>query len=143
MTLVDEFEEHGQPQCLYTPDGDQADADLRWARLIAGRVDAAERRRGAQARATATAMGQEHPDDLTALSPDTLSRLCPARHGAYGRICARSAGHLPDLHLGRAPDGAWIAWLTRDGLEDAGPGDQHALSLLDTVKGRRACESGT
>jgi RimJ/RimL family protein N-acetyltransferase len=119
MTLVDEFEEHGQPQCLYTPAGDQEDSDLRWARLIAERVDAAERRRGAQARATA--MGQELPDNLTALSPDDLSRLCPDRHGAYGRICARTAGHLPDLHLGRAPDGAWIAWLTTDGLEDTCP----------------------
>ncbi|MET9040441.1 hypothetical protein [Streptomyces mirabilis] len=92
------------------PGGDQADTDRRWACLIAGRVDAVERRRGAQARATA--MGQELPDDLTALSPSEMARLCPDRHGVYGRICARSDGHMPDLHLGWAPDGAWIAWLT-------------------------------
>ena len=107
MKLLDEFEEHGEQQCLYTPAGD--DTDLRWARLVAERVDAVERRRGAQARATA--MGQELPDDLTALSPGELARLCSDRHGAYGRICARAAGHVPALHLGRAPDGAWIAWL--------------------------------
>ncbi|MFD7919750.1 GNAT family N-acetyltransferase [Streptomyces sp. NPDC059740] len=110
MRLVDQFEEHGEQQCLYTPAGDQEDTDLRWARLVAERVDAVERRRGAQARATA--MGQELPDDLTALSPSEMARLCSDRHGAYGRICARTAGHVPELHLGRASDGAWIAWLT-------------------------------
>ncbi|WP_217199864.1 hypothetical protein [Streptomyces buecherae] len=40
-----------------------------------------------------------------------MARLCPAQHGAYGRICTREKGHAPDLHLGRAADGAWIAWL--------------------------------
>lgn len=136
MTLVDQFEEHGQPQCLYTPAGDQYDTDLRWARLIAERLDVVERRRGAQARATA--MGQELPGDLTVLSPSDLARLCPDRHGAYGRICARTAGHTSELHLGRAPDGAWIAWLTSDGLEEPCAGDRHALSLLDMVTGRRS-----
>jgi RimJ/RimL family protein N-acetyltransferase len=110
MTLVDEFEEHGEPQCLYTPSGDQDDADPRWIRLIAARQDEVERRRGKQARATAA--GRMLPDDLAALAPDELARLCPARHGAYGRICAHPADHTPGLHLGRAADGAWIAWLT-------------------------------
>ncbi|MET8682348.1 hypothetical protein ABZW18_33495 [Streptomyces sp. NPDC004647] len=80
------------------------------ARLLAEHQDAVERSRGAKARATAA--GQSLPDDLTALAPEELARLCPARHGAYGRICARTADHTPDLHLGWAPDGAWIAWLT-------------------------------
>ncbi|WP_053679715.1 GNAT family N-acetyltransferase [Streptomyces sp. XY66] len=110
MTVVDELDEHGARQCLYTPAGDQDDSDLRWLRLFAARRDAVERRRGAQARATAA--GQNLPEDLSALTPGGLARLCPARHGAYGRICARMADHTPDLHLGRAPDGAWIAWLT-------------------------------
>ena len=39
MTLVDEFDEHGARQCLYTPAGDQDDAELRWARLIAEHMD--------------------------------------------------------------------------------------------------------
>ncbi|MGW1615651.1 GNAT family N-acetyltransferase [Streptomyces sp. NPDC002285] len=142
MTLVDKFEEHGHPQCLYTPVGDQYDTDLRWVRLIAERLDAVERRRGAQARATA--MGQKLPDDLTALSPSDLARLCLDRHSAYGRICARTPGHTPELHLGRAPDGAWIAWLTSNGLEEPCAGDQHGLALLDMVRGRRAvCGSAT
>ncbi|WP_159045405.1 GNAT family N-acetyltransferase [Streptomyces sp. H036] len=110
MIVIDELDEHGARQCLYTPAGDSDDSDLRWLRLLAGRQDAGERRRGAEARATAA--GQNLPDDLEALTPDELARLCPARHGAYGRICARTAAHVPDLHLGRAPDGAWIAWLT-------------------------------
>ncbi|MEU0221658.1 GNAT family N-acetyltransferase [Streptomyces sp. NPDC006265] len=110
MIVVDEFDEHGARQCLYTSAGDQDDSDLRWVRLLAEHRDAVERRRGAQARATEA--GQNLPDDLAALTPDELARLCPARHGAHGRICARMAAHPPDLHLGRAPDGAWIAWLT-------------------------------
>ncbi|TGB03229.1 GNAT family N-acetyltransferase [Streptomyces sp. MZ04] len=109
MIMVDEFDEHGAHQCLYTLAEEQDDSDLRWARLLAERLDAVERHRGAQARATAA--GQSLPDALAALTPDELARLCPARHGAYGRICARAADHTPDLHLGRAPDGAWIAWL--------------------------------
>ncbi|MFJ9580931.1 GNAT family N-acetyltransferase [Streptomyces sp. NPDC101191] len=109
MVLVDQFDEHGARQCLYTPDGDEDDADLRWFRLVASRLDEVERRRGAQARATAA--GQRLPEDLAALTPGELARLCPAHHGAYGRICAHAAGHTPALHLGRAPDGAWIAWL--------------------------------
>ncbi|WP_250402867.1 hypothetical protein [Streptomyces cellostaticus] len=110
MTVVDELDEHGARQCLYTHAGDKDGSDLRWLRLLAARRDAVERRRGAQARATAA--GQAVPDDLSALTPEELARLCPARHGAYGRICARMADHTPDLHLGRAQDGAWIAWLT-------------------------------
>ncbi|MFD9292573.1 GNAT family N-acetyltransferase [Streptomyces sp. NPDC060030] len=110
MTVLDEFDEHGARQCLYTPTGDQDDNDLRWFRLLAEHRDAVERRRGAQARETGA--GQDLPDDLTVLTPEELARLCPARHGAYGRICARTAAHTPDLHLGRAQDGAWIAWLT-------------------------------
>ncbi|WP_328373787.1 GNAT family N-acetyltransferase (plasmid) [Streptomyces sp. NBC_00445] len=110
MTVVDELDEHGACQRLYTPAGDRDDSDLRWVRLLAARRDAVERRRGAQARATAA--GQAVPEDLSALTPEELARLCPARHGAYGRICARMADHTPDVHLGRAQDGAWIAWLT-------------------------------
>ncbi|MER6076094.1 GNAT family N-acetyltransferase [Streptomyces sp. NPDC001817] len=110
MTVVDELDEYGARHCLYTPAVDQEDSDLRWVRLLAARRDAVERRRGAKARATAA--GQSLPDDLAALAPEELARLCPARHGAYGRICARMADHTPDLHLGRAQDGAWIAWLT-------------------------------
>ncbi|WP_055533876.1 GNAT family N-acetyltransferase [Streptomyces graminilatus] len=109
--LVDEFEEHGEPQCLYTPAAADEDTELRWARLIGEHVDAVERRRGAQARATAA--GQSLPDDLTVLTPEELARLCLARHGTYGRICAWTAGHTPDLHIGRADDGAWIAWLAK------------------------------
>ncbi|MFD6967377.1 GNAT family N-acetyltransferase [Streptomyces sp. NPDC059949] len=110
MVTVDEFDEHGARQCLYTLANSQDEIDLRWARLIAARRDAVERRRGAQARETAA--GQDLPDDLAALTPEQMVHLCPARHGAYGRICARTADHTPDLHLGRAQDGAWIAWLT-------------------------------
>lgn len=110
MVLVDELDEHGARQCLYTPGGDEDDSDLRWVRLIASRLDEVERRRGAQARATAA--GQRLPEDLAVLTADELAQLCPARHGGYGRICAHAANHTPDLHLGRAPDGAWIAWLT-------------------------------
>ncbi|WP_051779988.1 GNAT family N-acetyltransferase [Streptomyces sp. NRRL S-241] len=110
MTVVDELDEHGARQCVYTPAGDQADSDLRWFRLLAERRDSVERRRGAQARATPA--GQHLPDDFATLTAEDLARLCSARHGAYGRICARMAGHTPDLHLGRAQDGAWIAWLT-------------------------------
>lgn len=110
MTLVDEFYEHGAQQCLYTPAGDPEDTELRWTRLIAERTDAVERRRGAEARATV--VGQSLPDDLSALAPEDLARLCADLHGAYGRICVRPTDHTPDLHLGRAPDGAWIAWLT-------------------------------
>jgi RimJ/RimL family protein N-acetyltransferase len=109
--LIDEFEEHGELQCLYTPDAEEDDAELRWARLIGAHLDAVERRRGAQARTTA--VGQSLPDDLTVLTPGELARLCLARHVTYGRICAWTAGHTPDLHLGRADDGAWIAWLAR------------------------------
>jgi RimJ/RimL family protein N-acetyltransferase len=110
MVLVDEIEEHGALQCLYTPGGGEDDSDLRWVRLIATRQDEVERRRGAEARATAA--GRRLPEDLTLLGPEELARLCPAHHGAYGRICAHTADHTPGLHLGRAPDGAWIAWLT-------------------------------
>ncbi|MEU9744646.1 GNAT family N-acetyltransferase [Streptomyces niveus] len=120
MTLVDEFDEHGAQQCLYTPAVDQDDTELRWTRLIAERMDTSERRRGAEARATA--VGQSLPDDLSALAPEDLARLCPDLHGTYGRICARPTDHTPDLHLGRAPDGAWIAWLSsRDAVKAALP----------------------
>lgn len=118
MVLLDEVEERGALQCLYTPGGED-DTDVRWARLLASHLDAVERRRGAQARATAA--GQLLPEDLAALTPEELAQLCPARHGAYGRICAWAADHTPDLHLGRAPDGAWIAWLTSFPAE-ASPG---------------------
>ncbi|WP_435060530.1 hypothetical protein, partial [Streptomyces sp. bgisy060] len=107
MTVIGELDEHGARQCLYTPAGDQDDSDLRWLRLLAARRDAVERRRGVQARATAA--GQAVPDDLSALTAGELARLCRAPHGAYGRICARPADHSPDVHLGRAQDGAWIA----------------------------------
>ncbi|MCL3999176.1 GNAT family N-acetyltransferase, partial [Streptomyces lavenduligriseus] len=100
MTVIDEFDEHGARQCVYTPAGDQDDSDLRWFRLLAESRDAVERRRGAQARATPA--GRALPDDLPTLTSEDLARLCPARHGAYGRICARTADHTPDLHLGRA-----------------------------------------
>ncbi|MEW1760523.1 GNAT family N-acetyltransferase [Streptomyces cyaneofuscatus] len=108
MVLVDELDEHGSRQCVYTPASDQDDSDLRWLRLTASHLDEVERRRGAQARATAA--GQHLPEDLAALTVEEAARLCAVRHGAYGRICARAAGHTPALHLGRAPDGAWIAW---------------------------------
>ncbi|MEU6350135.1 GNAT family N-acetyltransferase [Streptomyces sp. NPDC047072] len=110
MELVEEIEEHGERQCIYTPSIDEDDAELRWARLIFARLDEVERRRGDEARATPE--GQQLPDDRSVLAPEELAKLCPVRHGGYGRICARTAGHGPDLHLGRAPDGGWIAWLT-------------------------------
>ncbi|WP_246095961.1 hypothetical protein [Streptomyces botrytidirepellens] len=113
MVLVEEYDEHGARQCLYTPGG-KDDSGLRWFRLIAARLDEVERRRGAQARATAA--GQLLSENLTALTADELAHLCPVHHGAYGRICAHAAGHTPALHLGRAPDGAWIAWLTGHGI---------------------------
>ncbi|MFI6528174.1 GNAT family N-acetyltransferase [Streptomyces uncialis] len=109
MVLVDELDEYGARQCVYTPGGDQEDSDLRWLRLTASHLNEVERRRGAQARATAA--GQHLPEDLSVLTAEEAARLCPARHGTYGRICAHAAGHAPTLHLGRAPDGAWIAWL--------------------------------
>lgn len=110
MVLLDEIEEHGARQCLYTPGRAEDDSEVRWMRLVASRLDEVERRRGAQARATDA--GRRLPEDLAALTSEELAQLCPARHGAYGRICARMAAHEPDLHVGRAPDGEWIAWLT-------------------------------
>lgn len=107
MTVLDTLLEHGEPQLLYTPGSEET--TLRWARLLQARTNEAERRRGAEARATAA--GRALPEDLSALTPTEMTRLCPARHGAYGRICAREKDHDPDLHLGRAADGAWIAWL--------------------------------
>lgn len=106
MTVLDTLLEYGEPQCLYTPGGEET--ALRWARLLQARTDEVERRRGAETRATA--VGRALPEDLSALTPEQMARLCPARHGAYGRICAREQDHAPDLHLGRAADGAWIAW---------------------------------
>lgn len=107
MTVLDTLVEYGERQCLYTPGSEET--ALRWARLLQARTDEVERRRGAEERATAA--GRELPGDLSALTPEQMERLCPARHGAYGRICARDQGHAPDLHLGRSADGAWIAWL--------------------------------
>ncbi|MFF2374964.1 GNAT family N-acetyltransferase [Streptomyces xiamenensis] len=107
MTVLDTLLEFGEPQCLYTPGS--AETALRWARLLRAQHDEVERWRGAQARATA--VGRTLPEDLSALSPEQMDRLCPARHGAHGRICAREKEHAPDLHLGRAADGDWIAWM--------------------------------
>ncbi|MFJ1662526.1 GNAT family N-acetyltransferase [Streptomyces anthocyanicus] len=107
MTVLDTLLEHSERQCLYTPGSEET--ALRWARLLQARTDEVERRRGAEERATAA--GRALPEDLSALSPEQMERLCPARHGAYGRICARETDHAPDLHLGRSADGAWIAWL--------------------------------
>lgn len=109
MTLLDTLLEYGEPQCLYTPGGE--DTALRWARVLDTRREDIERRRGAEARATA--VGRTLPEDLSVLTPDQMARLCPARHGAHGRICAHKKDHAPGLHLGRAADGAWIAWLDR------------------------------
>ncbi|MFD3662686.1 GNAT family N-acetyltransferase [Streptomyces sp. NPDC058659] len=106
MTLLDTLLEFGETQCLYTP-GDE-DTALRWARVLDARREDVERRRGAEARATA--VGRTLPEDLSALTSEQMARLCPARHGAHGRICAQVKDHVPDLHLGRATDGAWIAW---------------------------------
>ncbi|MFB7865410.1 GNAT family N-acetyltransferase [Streptomyces sp. NPDC056069] len=118
MTVLDTLLEFGEPQCLYTP-GDE-DTALRWARVLDARREDVERRRGAEARATA--VGRTLPDDLSALTPEQMARLCPARHGAHGRICAHEKDHTPDLHLGRAADGAWIAWLDRaESAPPAGP----------------------
>jgi RimJ/RimL family protein N-acetyltransferase len=108
MVLLDEFVEFDEQQCLYSPDGENSAA--RWARLYDSRREEVERRRGAQMRATA--MGAALPEDLSGLDFEELMRTCPARHGAHGRICARTADHDPEeLHLGRADDGGWIAWL--------------------------------
>ncbi|MEU6406162.1 GNAT family N-acetyltransferase [Streptomyces sp. NPDC046985] len=107
MTVLDTLLEYGEPQYLYTPGSEET--TLRWARLLQARTDEVERRRGAEARATAA--GRALPEDLSALTPTEMARLCPARHGAYGRICARKQDHDPDLHLGKAADGAWIAWM--------------------------------
>ncbi|WP_250305387.1 GNAT family N-acetyltransferase [Streptomyces sp. A 4/2] len=118
MTVLDTLLEFGEPQCLYTP-GDE-DTALRWARVLDARREDVERRRGAEARATA--VGRTLPDDLSVLTPEQMARLCPARHGAHGRICAHEKDHTPDLHLGRAADGAWIAWLDRaEPAPPAGP----------------------
>ncbi|WP_327378911.1 GNAT family N-acetyltransferase (plasmid) [Streptomyces sp. NBC_01216] len=118
MTVLDTLLEFGEPQCLYTP-GDE-DTALRWARVLDARREDVERRRGAEARATA--VGRTLPDDLSVLTPEQTARLCPARHGAHGRICAHEKDHTPDLHLGRAADGAWIAWLDRaEPAPPAGP----------------------
>ncbi|WSJ91769.1 GNAT family N-acetyltransferase (plasmid) [Streptomyces sp. NBC_01304] len=117
MVLVDEFEEHGATQCLYTPNSLGEDTELRWTRLASARQDERERRHGVQARATPE--GQRLPEDLAALTSEELGSLCLARHGAHGRICARDAGHTPELHVGRAADGAWIAWLTSVGAGGA------------------------
>ncbi|MEU7031869.1 GNAT family N-acetyltransferase [Streptomyces sp. NPDC046275] len=107
MTVLDTLLEHGELQRLYTPGSEES--SLRWARLLQARTDEVERRRGAEARATAA--GRALPEDLSALTAEQMARLCPARHGAYGRICAREKDHVPDLHLGRAADGDWIAWM--------------------------------
>ncbi|WP_331751074.1 GNAT family N-acetyltransferase (plasmid) [Streptomyces globisporus] len=107
MTVLDTLLEYGERQCLYTPGSEET--ALRWARLLQARTDEVERRRGAEERATAA--GRELPEDRSALTSEQMERLCPAQHGAYGRICAREIGHAPDLHLGRSADGAWIAWL--------------------------------
>ncbi|MFI6112901.1 GNAT family N-acetyltransferase [Kitasatospora sp. NPDC051164] len=111
LVLVDTLFEYGQPQCLYTP-ADTEETVLRWSRLLDERREEAERRRGAQERATAA--GSTLPQDLSALAFEDLARRCPARHGAHGRICAHVKDHVPDLHLGRAADGAWIAWSGSD-----------------------------
>lgn len=114
MTVLDTLLEYGEPQLLYTPGSEES--ALRWARLLQARTDEVERRRGAEARATA--VGRILPEDLSALTPTQMARLCPARHGTYGHICMREKYHAPDLHLGRAADGGWIAWL---GTADPAP----------------------
>lgn len=139
MVLVDQFDEHGALQCLYTPGGDEDDADLRWFRLVASRLDEVERRRGAQARATAA--GQRLPEDLAALTPDELARLCPAHHGAYGRICAHAAGHTPALHLGRTPDARGSpGWPVRAASRPRPnpPGALRAAGAVERVQARGA-----
>lgn len=107
VLLEDRLEEYGALQCLYTPLATEDDV-LRWARLYDARREEAERRIGAQVRATEPCSAL--PGNLNTLDLDAMIRRCPARHGAHGRICAHDADHRPDLHLGRAPDGGWIAW---------------------------------
>jgi len=111
LVLVDTLFEYGQPQCLYTPAGTE-DTVLRWSRLLDERREETERRWGAKERATPA--GSMLPQDLSALAFEDLARRCPARHGAHGRICAHVKDHVPELHLGRAVDGAWIAWPVND-----------------------------
>ncbi|MEY9840646.1 GNAT family N-acetyltransferase [Streptacidiphilus sp. EB103A] len=107
MVLVESLVEYDEPQCVYTPAGSEV-SDLPWLRLAASRAAESEHRWGAETRATVR--GRELPHNLSALDFEALAHLCRARHGAHGRICAQSAGHLPDLHLGRVRDGSWIAW---------------------------------
>jgi len=107
VLLDDRMEEYGELQCLYGRVDSQDDV-LRWARLYDVRREEAERRLGEQLRATEE--GTALPGDLSDLGLDQLARRCPARHGAHGRICARDVGHRPQLHLGRAGEGGWVAW---------------------------------
>ncbi|MCV2460961.1 GNAT family N-acetyltransferase [Streptomyces sp. ICN988] len=107
MTVVEELDEHGARQCLYTHAGDQDDSDLRWVRLLAARREAIDAPRHARPQPA-----RLFPKTSRRFLPREPARLCPARHGAYGRICACMADHAPDVHPGRAQDGAWIAWLT-------------------------------
>ncbi|MER5934980.1 GNAT family N-acetyltransferase [Streptomyces sp. NPDC002054] len=107
MAHMDTIVEHGAPQCVNLLPGPEGDS-LPRLRHTPQAMEATERQRAKAV--LATEEGSSLPTELSEVNLEALARQCPARHGVYGKICARKAGHRPDLHVGRTADRQWLCW---------------------------------
>ncbi|MGA5442434.1 hypothetical protein ACPCKW_23350 [Streptomyces griseoincarnatus] len=94
------------PEPLPPPDAD-ASGVLTQLRAALASMEASEERHGERAAALL------RPVDVHAQSNSlqALTGLCPARHGAHGRVCGLATGHAGDLHCGYTAHGRPVAWL--------------------------------
>ncbi|MCX4481667.1 hypothetical protein OOK44_35430 [Streptomyces cellulosae] len=77
-------------------------------------IEEEEVRLGDELRARFQTFQDRYDQAVRDLDADALTRICPGKHGRWGRICVLDDGHDPLAgapHWGYAGDGRPIAWL--------------------------------
>jgi len=80
-------------------------------RRLREELDREELRGGAEMDARLPHLKKRYDDAVRDGDMDVLARICPGKHGRWGRICLLGQGHeATEPHWGHTPDGVPVAW---------------------------------
>ncbi|MEW2467959.1 hypothetical protein AB0919_23505 [Streptomyces sp. NPDC046994] len=88
-----------------------ADPQVQQARA---QIEAAEMELGRELRACLQPFQDRYDQAVRDGNADVLIRICPGKHGRWGRVCVLDEGHessMEEPHWGHNSDGEPIAWV--------------------------------
>ncbi|NUK20151.1 hypothetical protein [Streptomyces lunaelactis] len=82
-------------------------------RRLAGEIEQEEFRLGQELSTRLQPLQERYERTVTDFDVELFTRICPGKHGRWGRICLMDADHemAGEPHWGRTADGRLIAWV--------------------------------